>query len=225
MSFESRPPDLAEKHLNDREYVMRKLDMPAEFVDRYVNLCIKLAAPSIDQSGKSLKDSEQYSVWMVGVQYDGRPDDGPAWNLLLPAPDLESQVVYLLPTNQWVQIWFARVGPCDSPVFGEMRWRPGGKMSLDLRGLANPHKKADEVSARNAMKLLKQQIVEQGRPEMDRELAIKCYTLHEEGSTHAQIAESLGWEVYLDEYGVPRKSDRVARHIERGREIVMRENP
>lgn len=54
-------------------------------------------------------------------------------------------------------------------------------------------------------------------------LSVQLAIWHYEcGLTHKQIAECLDWPLTRDEYGVPRRSDRVRDHIRAGRELIGR---
>lgn len=161
--------------------------------------------------GQEITGARPISVGIFGIVRAGLPP--PAEISLTIDPDGDSPV--------WMQIWRFAAWKEKSSIVAELRCPPGRETSVTLRGLEMPHDPKDLQDVLQTIRLYALTLPPgAGRPARDETQAIQCAIWHDdEGSTHKEIAERLGWHLSLDEHLTPRRSSRVKAHIDLGRKL------
>ncbi len=167
--------------------------------------------------GQEITGTRPISVGVFGIVRAG-----------LPPPD---EISLTIGTDDdspvWVQIWRFTAWREGSSIAAELRCPPGQETSVTLRGLEMPHDSKDLHDVLQTIRLYALTLPQgAGRPARDETQAIQCAIWHDdEGLTHKEIAERLGWHLSLDEHLTPRRSSRVKAHIDLGRKLRGQKKP
>jgi hypothetical protein len=143
--------------------IASEVGIPIELRERFRYFDLTLADTPTNEGGKTLPGDGKYVLRFFGVSLDVRPESGPAWNPVIPIPDFEDNVLYLLPGETWLQPYRVYMFAEGSPIIGQMTWNPTEGMALSLIGLEHPHTERDIKQAWRGLKLMKQAITRVGR--------------------------------------------------------------
>lgn len=161
--------------------------------------------------GQEITGPRPVWVGIFGVLRDGLPP--PEEISLTIDPDGDAPA--------WVQIWRFTAWKEGSSIAAELRCPPDRESSVTVGGLEMPHDPEDLQDVLQTIRLYALTLPKgAGRPARDEALAIQCAVWHDdEGLTHKQIAERLGWRLSVDEHLTPRRSAAVKGHIDSGRKL------
>lgn len=180
--------------------IATEVGIPIELQARFRSFDLRLAGTPFDEKGQSLPGDGEYILRFFGVVLDTAPESGPAWNPVISVPDYEDNIIYLVPSHEWIQPYRVLMFSQGSSVIGEMRWNPDDGIMLALVGLETPHTEKQLKHAWRGLRLMKRTITQPGR---------------RVGSTIIQDAEEIAsaYEGYKQRFGTHPTQEDLASHM------------
>ncbi len=180
--------------------IASEVGFPTKLRTRFLCFDLHLADTPVNEGGKPLPSDSRYVLRFCGVALDSPPESGPAWNPLTPIPDFEENILYLVPSEIWLQPYRIYMFSAGSPIIGQMTWNLAEGILLSLIGLENPHTERELKQAWRGLKLMKQTITKAGR---------------RVGSTTIQRIEEIldSYEDYQERFGTNPSQEELATHM------------